>query len=501
LTEAGQPGARGPLWAGLAALVAGLPALGLPFLSDDWSHAIAARDGTFLVTPFSYFRPLASIDYWIDWQLWGWTAAGYRAHGLILAAVAAALVVVLVRRYTGDAALATTTGIVFALHPYHIGAVAWIAARSDLLSAVLVLVAAWCFDRWCGRPRGVPWLTLLFYELALLAKEGAVVLPAFLLVVALWDRRRRLAGRAWLRGFAPLAAMALAHFLALRPVALGASGLGPLKWLGAWRGNLMAYGSASVLPLPPEIFEVRVWLVGGSAALATLVLLIAARAREGRIPVVVWPAAMAFTVLLGPSLIGFVQRYYFLPSAAAALALAALLRAAPRRVGIPAAACLAFVWFGTAAALWTAWYDGGAASRAYVAGLVEASREPGVETIVVVGAPHRIHGIPVTAALEDIVPLRGGNEVRVVTAGEFDYPTRNDAALAGTSAIGTTIRVELGVEPRPYSRYVWPGLKLSQGFADGVSVSEAGAHGVVVEVTVREGRRVLVWSGGGLKPL
>ena len=117
------------------------------------------------------------------------------------------------------------------------------------------------------------------------------------------------------------------------------------------------------------------------------------------------------------------------------------------------------------------------------------------------GAPHRIHGIPVTAAFEDIVPLRGGNKVRVVTAGEFDYPTRSDAALAGTSAIGKTIRIELGVEPRPYSRYVWPGLKLSQGFADGVSVSEAGAHGVVVEVTVREGRRVLVWSGGGLKPL
>jgi len=503
LARGEKAGSRGPLWAGLIALLAGLPSLGLPFLSDDWSHAIAARDGSILVTPFAYFRPLTSIDYWIDWQVWGWNPVGYRIHGVILAAIAASLVVVLVRRYTGDTSLATTTGIVFALHPYHVGAVAWIAARSDLLSAVLVLAAAWSFDRWSDRSRALPWSTLLLYELALLAKEGAVVLPAFLVVVALCDRNRRLSGTAWLRAFAPFVLIAMAHFLILRPAALGSAGLGPLKWLVAGPVNLMLYGASSVLPLPPEVFQSRLWVFGGVAALVTIALLAVARRNGGRVPPVVWPAAAAFVVLLGPSLIGFVQRYYFLPGAASALALAALLRACPRIASATIGAGLAVVWIGTATVSWVAWYDGGTASRAYVGRLVEISRDPGIETIVVVGAPHRVHGVPVTAAFDRVVALLGGRDVDIVTAGEFDYPSAHADALAGVSvsALGhSDRRIELQVEPGPYSRYVWAGREMALEGRDGLSVVERGPHRIEVGSERRAGRVRFVWSGGELKP-
>ena len=311
-----------------------------------------------------------------------------------------------------------------------------------------------------------------------------------------------------MRAFLPLAAVGLLHFTVLRVAVLGGTNLGPLKWIGAWRGNLLAYGASSVVPLPPETFQARLWLWGGVAALVSVALLAAARIRCGKFPGVIWPAAAAFAVLLGPSLIGFVQRYYFLPSAAAALALAALLRASGARVGGSIAAVLAVVWIGTAAALWAAWFDAGTASRRLIAGLVEISQTASVETIVVAGSPHRVHGAPVTAAFERIVPFLGGREVAIRTAAEFDYPTPEDDALAklperSPGAAADPIELELSVEPGPYSRYVWP--RVDDGatlvIEDGVSLRREGPDRMRVRITPRTGLRAFVWSGGDLVSL
>ncbi|HKQ62709.1 MAG TPA: hypothetical protein VJS92_15570 [Candidatus Polarisedimenticolaceae bacterium] len=61
--------AHGPSVSAIVATLVGLPSLGLPFLSDDWMHLLAAHEDVFLKNPFSYFRPLCSLSYWVDWQL------------------------------------------------------------------------------------------------------------------------------------------------------------------------------------------------------------------------------------------------------------------------------------------------------------------------------------------------------------------------------------------------------------------------------------------------
>jgi len=461
-----------------------------------------------LSTPFGYFRPLCAITYWIDWHIWGATPAGFRFTGLVLAALVAALVVVVTRRYTGDAALAGLAGLLFSLHPYHVGAIAWVAARSDLLSALLMLVAAWSFDRWSDRPRALPFAAILLYEAALLAKESSVVLVAFLFVVALFDRKRRFRGMIWVRAFLPLTVVSLLHFTVLRAAVLGGTELRQLNSIGAWRGNLFSYGASSVVPLPSEMFQERSWLWGGVAMIVALTLLAAARLRKGKLPGVIWPTAVAFTVLLGPSLIAFVQRYYYLPSAAAALALAALLRAAGIRVGGWIAGTLAVVWIGTAVALWSAWFDAGTASRQLIARLVEISKTGDVETIVIAGSPHRVHGVPVTGAFERIVPFLGGRQVSIRTAAEFDYPTPGDDALAkpleqALAAGSEPIDLELVVERGRYSRYVWP--RIDEGdtriLEDGVSLRRDGRDRLRVRITPRAGLRAYVWSGGDITPI
>ncbi|HXH29026.1 MAG TPA: hypothetical protein VNL37_08275, partial [Candidatus Polarisedimenticolia bacterium] len=213
--------ALSPALAALAAAIVSLPGLRLPFLSDDWAQIEATLAGVPCCTPFRDFRPVYMASLWLDRVLGGLNAARFHASNLLLIAGAAALVVLVVRRYTGDERLALATGLIFAVHPQHVENAAWVAGRNDPLFCVPYLLAMLAYDRWRARTRGAPWLTLLLYELALAAKETAVTLPLVLLVIGCCDARRRPGAAEWKRGLVPLFGLTVLHGLVLRTWFLG----------------------------------------------------------------------------------------------------------------------------------------------------------------------------------------------------------------------------------------------------------------------------------------
>jgi hypothetical protein len=499
---------RGPTLAAFVAAVAAVPSLRLPLLSDDWAHVAGAAEGLFRHTPYGYFRPLCAVTYWIEWQIWGSAPVAYHLGNLVLAAAAAALVVVLIRRYTGDGLLAGAAGLLFALHPYHTENVAWIAARSDLLSGLLFLWAALAYDRWRDTLRRLPVAPLILYEAAMLAKESAVILPGLLLVLGVFDSHRRPRLAEWMRGYLPLLGLGLVHFLLLRPQALGELAFGPLQWIGAWKRNLLFFSTSAILPPQTEFLEARPLLWWIAAAVIAGALLVAARAGSGRIPPVIWPAAAAFVVLLGPSLISFQQRFFFLPSAAAAVVLGALLLAAGRRVGGVVAGLLVIGWSVAAVELWTGWYTAGRASVRFMNGLVQASMTAGVDEIVVAAMPHRVHGTPVRTDFTKVLPVAGGRAVTVHSAAEIDYPTDRADALAEPRASAIRrgpgyVEVRLQIVRGRYSGYVWPPLptdsdRLDEDWAT-ILVQDAGE--LLVRIPDKPGRMAYVWIRGRFEPL
>src|SRR2546425_3752233 len=212
-------------WAAmLLATLSSLPGLWLPFLSDDWAQIEAVGRCPVARTPFGDFRPLYMTTLWLDRRIGGLSPSLFHLTNLLWIAATAALVVVLARRYTGDGPLALATGLIFALHPFHVENAAWIGARSDPVFAVPFLLAAVFYDRWRVRASGLPLLALLLFEAALLAKENAVTLPLFILLMALLDPTRRPRRGEWWRGYATLALVAGAHFLLLRAWVLGGAG-------------------------------------------------------------------------------------------------------------------------------------------------------------------------------------------------------------------------------------------------------------------------------------
>ena len=145
------------------------------------------------------YYPLAHSAFWIEQKLWGGELLGYHLTNVLLHAVAALLVVAIVRRLGLPGAW--LAGFVFALHPVCVETVAWMSEQKTALSAVFYLGAALAylrFDRTRERPRY--WLALGLFLLALMCKTVAATLPAALLVVFWWQRGRL----AWKRDLAPL---------------------------------------------------------------------------------------------------------------------------------------------------------------------------------------------------------------------------------------------------------------------------------------------------------
>jgi hypothetical protein len=497
------------LAAGLAALVS-LPALSLPFLSDDWAHLAALERGALLATPFGYSRPLSAMSFWIDHAAWGLSGPLFHLTNVLLIAAAAALVALLARRYTGDPRLAALTGCLFALHPSHVETAAWIAARSDPLYSVLALLAALAWERWRDHPRALPFAALALFEAALLAKESAVVLPAFLLVVELCRRPPRRPA-VFLRGLLPMTAIALAHFLL---VWSGGYRRTPLWFLGGLisrhrPGVLADYLTCAILPARTELIEDHPRIAFLLALLAGAALLALALRGARRIPFLVPAAGLGFLALLGPAIMSFQDRFLFLPVAASSLGLAALLAAVRPRARVAALVVLAAVWIPCLAERWSGWIEAGKESRLLIAALTEEGARPGTAGLFLVNMPHRVHGGPVYADFKSAVAIQGGPAIALDFATLVDYPRAAAAALDGPPAqsivvTAAGVEVHLSVPPGPLSRLVWPlPDRPDPALAPGpvpVIVDAPGRVRVVIPAGA-DGRQAFVWSEGRLRRL
>jgi tetratricopeptide (TPR) repeat protein len=190
-----------------ATLLAYLPALRGNLLWDDASHVtrpdLRSLHGLwriwFDLGATQQYYPLLHSAFWFEHSMWGDAVTGYHLVNVALHAVAACLVV----RIAGRLALpgAWLAGLLFAVHPISVEAVAWISEQKSTLSAVFYLGAALAYLKF-DESRRVSRYALAsgLFVLALLSKTVTATLPAALVVV-LWWRHGRLG---WKRDVRPL---------------------------------------------------------------------------------------------------------------------------------------------------------------------------------------------------------------------------------------------------------------------------------------------------------
>jgi len=135
--------------------------------------------------------PLTWLTHMLDWQLFGSDPSGHHRTNLWLHAVNAVLLLLLLRRMTGRPYVSAIVAFLFALHPLHVSAVAWVSARKDVLSTLFWILTLWAYVRHVELPRLGRYLVVLFsFGLGLLAKPMLVTLPFVLLLLDAWPLKR-----------------------------------------------------------------------------------------------------------------------------------------------------------------------------------------------------------------------------------------------------------------------------------------------------------------------
>ncbi len=145
----------------------------------------------FRSTDVSYWQPLAWISHMIDCELFGLRAGLHHLSSLVLHIVNSLLVLLVLKRLTGAFWASAFVAGLFALHPFNVDSVAWIAERKNVLSTTFWLLTIWAYGGYARRGGVLLYLaSLLFFALGLLAKPMLVTLPFVMLLLDYWPLRR-----------------------------------------------------------------------------------------------------------------------------------------------------------------------------------------------------------------------------------------------------------------------------------------------------------------------
>ncbi|MFQ6045139.1 MAG: tetratricopeptide repeat protein [Gemmatimonadales bacterium] len=202
-------------------------------------------------------RPATVLSYAIDWQLSGGKPWWFHLTNVLLHAVAAALVVLVARRWLPPSG-SLAAGVVFAVHPVHVEAVANVVGRADVMAAIGMLLAVLAARRYraaAGSTRRAAWLAAAVsaLTLGLFSKEYALVT---IVVLALdhWLSREPWRGTGAL--YAATAAVSLGWFHLWRSIAAAAA---EPTVAAALRGLDLSQRLATTLPVQLEVVRLLVW--------------------------------------------------------------------------------------------------------------------------------------------------------------------------------------------------------------------------------------------------
>jgi tetratricopeptide (TPR) repeat protein len=295
------------------------------------------------------------LSYALDYSVWGIKPFGYHFGNILLHALNAFLIYLLLLRLFAAPKPALLAAFFFLVHPMQVESVAWISGRKEVLCGFFLLLSALCFHEHLTRdlvPREqvrkttalIPYLlSLIFFILACLSKASAIVLP--LLLVAIWlfaarpaERPRSESLQAFARWVAPFFVLAALVFALNLYVAWSHDVVKPYHGGGPMTTFLtMAYvlknyilglafpanlSAKYFVPLVPSPFTGQ-FVSAACLILAVLLFILASRSPMAALGASWFVIALLPFLNIIPISTMRADRYVYIPSAGAALVLAA----------------------------------------------------------------------------------------------------------------------------------------------------------------------------------
>ena len=145
------------------------------------------------------YRPVRTVFYALSYALWKDNPIGYHVNSILIHSIVSILVYLIMLKVSGKVKLSFLTGLLFALHPVHTEAVAFITANFDLLGIVFYLLG-FLFYLEKGKYYAV---SVLFFLLGIFANEFVVTLPLVLVCYDLVCQKPSIKDE-WHEGLTPL---------------------------------------------------------------------------------------------------------------------------------------------------------------------------------------------------------------------------------------------------------------------------------------------------------
>lgn len=278
-------------------------ALQAPFHFDDYAlmvdPAVTSARGWLDVWRPGQTRPLTYFTFWANHRLGGASPVGYHAVNLAIHITASFLVLLCLRRLMPSQA-ALIASFTFALHPLQTEAVVYVFARSTLLASCLTFAS---LLTWL---RGRPWLAVIWFAAALLAKEEVAAFPVFLglLHVTVFPNPRGRVPIVVMLGLALGAVLRVAVIASLNPGsgAGAAAGVSPAGYFLTQGYALLRYLQLALIPVgftvDPDIPILRDWR-GVVSWLAVAALAVASLRAVNRMRAGFW--FLAGLILIAPT--------------------------------------------------------------------------------------------------------------------------------------------------------------------------------------------------------
>jgi tetratricopeptide (TPR) repeat protein len=145
----------------------------------------------FTSTEQSNWHPLTWLSHALDCQVYGLNPRGHHLTSLFLHTLNVLLLFLLLLKATGCRWRSLLVAALFALHPFNVESVAWIAERKNVLSTVFFLAALGAYGWYAAKPGIKRCLVVgVLFALGLAAKPMVITLPFVLLLLDFWPLRR-----------------------------------------------------------------------------------------------------------------------------------------------------------------------------------------------------------------------------------------------------------------------------------------------------------------------
>ncbi|MBI1812897.1 tetratricopeptide repeat protein [Candidatus Peregrinibacteria bacterium] len=232
------------------------------------------------------YIPLTFVSYQLTAVLFGMQPVWFHLGNLLLHMGSALLVFSIVTKLSGKRSIGFFTALLFAIHPLQTEAVAWAAARKDVLSGFFFLLSMHFYLRFREREDvSRLWISVAVFALGLFSKVSIIVLPFILLLID-WLQRRRFSREVFVEKIPYLILCILFGIIAVigksRVLASSSalfSALLPLKSIAFYLVKLaLPFGLSVIYPQEPTLASTLPWIAaGGIVLLATVSIAIVSR--------------------------------------------------------------------------------------------------------------------------------------------------------------------------------------------------------------------------------